>query len=180
MPPGQTPHTVVLFAHNNLVDYVQSGDRVTATGIYRAVPIQANPRMRNVKAAYRTHIDVLHFRKLDKKRLYDLIDGFAILLYFMGQMSKIFSLKVFQTFINLFPCRTMHSFSQERLQEIKKLSEKDDLYERLARAIAPSIYENVDIKKGILLQLFGGTKKKNETSGRKHFRLVFHSRVLFM
>ncbi|KAK6643233.1 hypothetical protein RUM43_004738 [Polyplax serrata] len=140
MPPGQTPHTIVLFAHNNLVDYVQSGDRVTATGIYRAVPIQANPRQRNVKAAYKTYIDVLHFRKLDKKRLYDLIDG------------------------------TMHAFTQERLEEIKKLADKDDLYERLARAIAPSIYENLDIKKGILLQLFGGTKKKFETSGRKNFR----------
>lgn len=67
-------------------------------------------------------------------------------------------------------CRTKHSFPQERLEKIKELSEKDDLYERLARAIAPSIYENVDIKKGILLQLFGGTKKNFEASGRKNFR----------
>lgn len=66
----------------------------------------------------------------------------------------------------------MHAFTQERLEEIKKLADKDDLYERLARAIAPSIYENLDIKKGILLQLFGGTKKKFETSGRKNFRSV--------
>lgn len=50
------------------------------------------------------------------------------------------------------------------------LSEKEDVYERLARAIAPSIYENEDIKKGILLQLFGGTKKNFETDGRKSFR----------
>ena len=78
MPPGQTPHTIILFAHNNLVDFVQSGDRVTVTGIYRAIPIQANPRMRNVRAAYRTHVDVLHFRKLSKKRLYDFSDGLVI------------------------------------------------------------------------------------------------------
>lgn len=32
MPAGQTPHTVVLFAHNDLVDAVQPGDRVTVTG----------------------------------------------------------------------------------------------------------------------------------------------------
>lgn len=32
MPPGQTPHTVVLFAHNDLVDKVQPGDRVNVTG----------------------------------------------------------------------------------------------------------------------------------------------------
>lgn len=50
------------------------------------------------------------------------------------------------------------------------LSEKEDVYERLAHGIAPSIYENEDIKKGILLQLFGGTKKKFSNSGRTHFR----------
>lgn len=63
-----------------------------------------------------------------------------------------------------------HQFSEERLEEIRMLSEKEDVYERLARAIAPSIYENEDIKKGILLQLFGGTKKTFETAGRKAFR----------
>ena len=46
------------------------------------------------------------------------------------------------------------------------LSAKPDVYERLARAIAPSIYENDDIKKGILLQLFGGGKKDFTDMGR--------------
>ena len=32
MPPGQTPHTVLAYAHNDLVDAVQAGDRVTVTG----------------------------------------------------------------------------------------------------------------------------------------------------
>ena len=36
--------------------------------------------------------------------------------------------------------------------------------------IAPSIYENDDIKKGILLQLFGGTRKDFQQSGRGSFR----------
>lgn len=35
---------------------------------------------------------------------------------------------------------------------------------------APSIYENDDIKKGILLQLFGGTKKDFKNTGRGRFR----------
>ncbi|KAG8278343.1 DNA replication licensing factor, mcm4 component [Homalodisca vitripennis] len=75
MPAGQTPHTVVLFAHNDLVDAVHPGDRVTVTGIYRAMPLQVNPRMRNVRSVYRTHIDVVHFRKTDSKRLYEQEDG---------------------------------------------------------------------------------------------------------
>jgi len=51
------------------------------------------------------------------------------------------------------------------------LATKEDIYERLARAIAPSIYEHEDVKKGILLQLFGGAKKEFENTGRGRFRL---------
>lgn len=69
MPAGQTPHTVMLFAHNDLVDKVQPGDRVTITGIYRAVPLRPNPKQRNVKSVYKTHIDVVHYRKYDSRRL---------------------------------------------------------------------------------------------------------------
>lgn len=53
---------------------------------------------------------------------------------------------------------------------MQALASKEDVYDRLAHAIAPSIYENDDVKKGILLQLFGGTKKKFTISGRAHFR----------
>ena len=55
---------------------------------------------------------------------------------------------------------------------MEELSKKPDVYERLARAIAPSIYENEDIKKGILLQLFGGAKKDFSQTGRGNFRYV--------
>lgn len=57
---------------------------------------------------------------------------------------------------------------------LRSLAQKPDVYDRLARAIAPSIYENTDIKKGILLQLFGGTKKKHSTLGRQNFRSELH------
>lgn len=144
MAVGQTPHNVLLFAHNDLVDKVQPGDRVTVTGIYRAVPIQENPRARNVKSVYRTHIDVVHYRKVDKKRLYEEEEG------------------------------KDHIFPPERVELLRVLSQKPDVYDRLARAIAPSIYENADIKKGILLQLFGGTKKKHVSLGRQNFRSELH------
>ncbi|XP_060524654.1 DNA replication licensing factor MCM4 [Cylas formicarius] len=140
MPAGQTPHTVILFAHNDLVDTVQPGDRVTVTGIYRAQSIQVNPRMRNLKSIFKTQIDVVHFRKIDQKRLYEDEDG------------------------------KDHRFPPERIELLNILAQKPDIYDRLARAIAPSIYENDDVKKGILLQLFGGTKKNFTISGRSNFR----------
>ncbi|KAL5467701.1 hypothetical protein EMCRGX_G031964 [Ephydatia muelleri] len=144
MPPGQTPHTVSLYAYHDLVDAVQPGDRVTVTGIYRATPLRVNPKQRTVKAVYNTYIDVIHFRKADAKRLRDRDDESA------EGLKK--------------------TFTAERIEELKQLSTQPDIYERLARALAPSIYENDDIKKGILLQLFGGTKKDFENTGRGRFR----------
>ncbi|VDD92586.1 unnamed protein product [Enterobius vermicularis] len=75
MPAGQTPCTITLFAHGNLIESVQPGDRVSVTGIYRAIPIRVNPRMRNVNSVFRTNIDVLHFRKTDQSRLHQSYDG---------------------------------------------------------------------------------------------------------
>uniref|UniRef100_A0A8R1XL06 DNA replication licensing factor MCM4 n=1 Tax=Onchocerca volvulus TaxID=6282 RepID=A0A8R1XL06_ONCVO len=75
MPAGQTPHTVTLLAHGDMVERVQPGDRVAVTGIYRAIPARVNPRMRNVNSVYRTSIDVLHFRKTDQSRLHQIDDG---------------------------------------------------------------------------------------------------------
>lgn len=32
MPAGQTPHTTIVYGHNDLVDKVQPGDRINITG----------------------------------------------------------------------------------------------------------------------------------------------------
>lgn len=75
IPAGQTPNTISLLCYNDMVDTVQSGTRVTVTGIFRAVPIQVNPRMSNILSVYRTYIDAVHFRKLDINRLHMMEDG---------------------------------------------------------------------------------------------------------
>jgi len=46
-----------------------------------------------------------------------------------------------------------------------ELSKSPDIYEKLTKALAPSIWELDDVKKGILCQLFGGTKKNLSASG---------------
>ncbi|XP_069367870.1 DNA replication licensing factor MCM4 isoform X2 [Paralichthys olivaceus] len=141
MPAGQTPHTTIIYAHNDLVDKVQPGDRINITGVYRAVPMRVHPRQSNVKSVYKTHIDAIHFRKTDEKRLHSLNDD-----------------------------ADQKLFTEVRVQTLKELAAKPDVYERLSSALAPSIYEHEDIKKGILLQLFGGTRKDFSQTGRGHFR----------
>ena len=88
------------------------------TGIYRAVPMRENPRQSNVKSVYKTHIDVIHFRKTDEKRLHGLDED-----------------------------SDQKLFTEERVQILKELASKPDVYDRLSSALAPSIYEHEDIKK---------------------------------
>lgn len=140
MPAGETPCTIALYVRDDLVDSVQPGDRVEITGIYRAVPLRVNPKTRNFKSVYKTHIEVLHFKKQDNKRLYEVTDESEL---------------------------NMH-FTPERLAQLQSLSKETDIYDRLASAIAPDIFENDDVKKGILLQLFGGTCQLKKPSDEMH------------
>jgi DNA replication licensing factor MCM4 len=122
MPAGETPCTIALYVRDDLVDSIQPGDRVEVTGIYRAIPLRVNPKTRNVKSVYKTHVEVLHFRKSSAKRLYEVKDDTDI----------------------------HQNFTPERIMQLRALSKEVDIYERLSRAIAPDIFENEDVKKGQL------------------------------
>lgn len=53
-------------------------------------------------------------------------------------------------------------FTPDVLQDIEKIKEDKDVYARMARSIAPAVtgHASEEIKKGILLMLFGGVHKK--------------------
>ncbi|MFB6209050.1 MAG: LAGLIDADG family homing endonuclease [Candidatus Nanohaloarchaea archaeon] len=51
---------------------------------------------------------------------------------------------------------------EEEIEEIKELAEDPEIFDKIARSIAPSIYGHHQIKKAIALQLFGGVRKTRE------------------
>jgi DNA replication licensing factor MCM6 len=53
-------------------------------------------------------------------------------------------------------------FTLHERHEVIKMKNEDDLYAKLARSIAPSVFGHMDVKRGILLQLFGGIQKKTK------------------
>lgn len=53
-------------------------------------------------------------------------------------------------------------FTMHERHEVTRMKQEDNLYQKLAKSIAPSVYGHLDIKKGILLQLFGGIQKKTK------------------
>jgi DNA replication licensing factor MCM4 len=154
VPAGQTPHSVSMCAYDDLVDMCKAGDRVEVTGIFRASPVRVNPRQRTVKSVYKTYIDIIHIQKVDKKRMG--IDVSTVEQELSDEMTN----TIEQT----------RKVSEEEEEKIKATAARPDIYELLSRSLAPSIFEMDDVKKGILLQLFGGTNKSFEKGGSPKYR----------
>jgi len=154
VPDGQTPHAVSLCAYDDLVDFCKAGDRVEITGIFKCNQVRVNPRQRTVKNVYKTFVDVLHIQKADKKRMG--IDTSTIEQELSEQVAA--------------GTEETRRVSEEEEQKIKATAARPDVYDLLSRSLAPSIYEMDDVKKGILLQLFGGTNKSFEKGGNPKYR----------
>ncbi|KAI1311294.1 hypothetical protein EDD11_003507 [Mortierella claussenii] len=154
IPDGQTPQSISLVVHDDLVDVCKPGDRLEITAVFRGVPVRVNPRQRTIKALYRTYLDVVHIKKTDKKRLAiddDIANqGGKKATYQSGDEIDV--------------------QSEDMIAKIKEISQLPNLYEALARSVAPSIFEHDDIKKGVLLQMFGGTNKTFQKAGSPRYR----------
>ena len=109
------------------------------------VPIRANPRRRSVNSVYKTYIDVIHFRKSAKGRL-------------TAENANADEKSEFHTTFD--EGDETESTRDARRQELEELSQDPDVYNKLTAALAPSIWELDDVKKGVLLMLFGGVNKK--------------------
>lgn len=55
-------------------------------------------------------------------------------------------------------------FTISELQEIEMMQNSSELYAKLTRSIAPTVFGHEEIKKAILLMLFGGVQKKTKES----------------
>lgn len=159
VPDGQTPHTVSLSVYDELVDVSKPGDRLVVTGIYRSVPVRVNPRQRTMKSLFKTFLDVVHIRIGHDGRLGndrstrpaggDRIPGVGGIGGYdeeEEQEGKI-------------------TRKAEMEAKLKELSMRPDIYDLLSRSLAPSVWSMDDVRKGILLQLFGGTNKSIARGG---------------
>lgn len=154
VPDGQTPHSVSLCAYDELVDTCKAGDRVEVTGIFRGQPVRVNPRQRTIKSLFKTYVDVLHIQKVDKRRMG--VDVSTL----EQEASEQVSADIDET----------RKVTEEEEARIRATAARPDVYELLSRSLAPSIYEMDDVKKGVLLQLFGGTNKSFEKGGSPRYR----------
>ncbi|CAN6646053.1 DNA replication licensing factor Mcm4p [Trichomonascus vanleenenianus] len=162
-PDGQTPHSVSLCVYDELVDVCKAGDRIEVTAIFRSVPVRINPRQRTLKSLFKTYLDVVHIQKVDKKRMGIDVSTIA------GEEENL-EVQGSELQQNQQDVEEVRHVSESDIAKIKQVAEREDVYELLSRSLAPSIYEQDDVKKGILLQLFGGTNKTFEKGGSPRYR----------
>ena len=76
-----------------------------------------------------------------------------------------------------------HMFTPEEEEEYRNLASDPNVYEKIAKSIAPSIYGYPDIKKAVACLLFGGSRKRYSLGryslGKRIFRLGFFSSRFF-
>jgi DNA replication licensing factor MCM4 len=154
VPDGQTPHSVSICVYDELVDVCKAGDRIEVTGIFKANQVRINPRQRSIKNIFKTYVDAVHVQKVDKKRMG--IDESTIEEELANQIAG--------------EAPEVRKISEEEEAKIRQIAQRPDVYDILSRSLAPSIYEMDDVKKGILLQLFGGTNKSFEKGGNPKYR----------
>lgn len=190
VPAGETPASIVVFAYDDLVDAVRPGDRVEVTGVFRAQARRVNPKITKVKSVYKTYVDAIHFRKVvtnSSKERDEAVDAAAASVAAQSKNKKKIvdddeeddSIEMENTQQQQ-PARGMRGddvthgsqFPPERIAELESLSKQPDVYDRLVQALAPSIWEMDDVKKGVLCMLFGGNsrKVKKGTAQRKRNR----------
>lgn len=162
VPDGQTPHTVSLSVYDELVDVSKPGDRLVVSGIFRSVPVRVNPRQRTIKSLFKTYLDVVHVRigaggTLGLDRSTRPAGG--------DRLPGIGGVGDGGDEDEQNPAEGRQSRKAEMEEKLRNLSMRPDLYDLLARSLAPSIWEMDDVKKGILLQLFGGTNKSIARGG---------------
>ena len=163
VPDGQTPHTVSLCVYDELVDAAKPGDRVAVTGIFRSVPVRVNPRQRSLKSLFKTYVDVLHLKKSDARRL-----GVDQSTREINPSVGVGGEEDMDELVGATDPAAREQADAQRAEQERRLielSQREDIYELLSRSLAPSIWEVEDVKKGILLQLFGGTNKTIGTGG---------------
>lgn len=58
------------------------------------------------------------------------------------------------------PTKDLSAFSEQDLQKIHEMTKDNKLFDNMIESLFPSVYGSDEIKRGILLQLFGGVSKK--------------------
>merc|ERR1719482_1144759 len=168
VPEGETPQNVVICCFDNSVDQVRPGDRVEITGIYKAAPHRPVGRLRMCNSVYRTYLDAITIVSETKSRIDAPVDDLDQLSA-TGEFLKLSEQRDLDPATNTEEDIAFNKKIRELGAEVDSEG-KSVIFEKLVQSFAPSIFEEDEVKKGLLSQLFGGTSKPVSQSSKGRCR----------
>jgi len=168
VPEGETPQNVQVICFDDLVDQVRPGDRVEVTGIYKASAVRPIKNWTQCSSVYRTYVDAIMITTETKGRIDQPPEeyNFGTDKHKYPRLSQEADLDV-------------EAQGEEEVRWNRKIREmaaelgpdgKPTIVRKLVESFAPSIFEEDEVKKGILCQLFSGTPKPQSTSSKGRCR----------
>lgn len=134
VPHGEMPRHLQLYCDRYLCEKVVPGNRVTVTGIYSIKKIiKTTNTKRTAGGDHKANVGI--------RFPYLRVLGVSIDTEGTGRAGQI-------------------PFTPEEEEYFRNLAASKNVYERIAKSIAPSIYGSEDIKKSVACLLFGGSRKR--------------------
>lgn len=168
IPAGSMPRSLDVILRNDMVEQCKPGDRCNFIGCLMVVPDILSLSKPGEKIQYQLKRDAI---RKDEQKPMDGIKGLKDLgirdmsykMIFMAQAVQFKDSKINMRYTGVQADEkddnVKNTFSNSELDKIIELKEKLEIYKKLTNCIAPNIYGNEEVKRGILLMLMGGVNK---------------------
>lgn len=158
---SSTPMPVTVLSYEDLVDAVIPGDKVKIVGILKASPVKINTFSNKIKSSFRVFIELLSCEIIDRSGDKNCASQHKSDL--QENATEVSAAEKDEEKENEHEGGVSLESEEEILEQIEKIRRNEMKYEILSDMIAPSIYGMKDVKKALLLQLFGGVRKESES-----------------
>ncbi|GJQ10215.1 hypothetical protein GpartN1_g2006.t1 [Galdieria partita] len=163
IPAGSMPRTIDVIIRNDDVEVAKAGDRCVFVGSLIVIPEPTSLAAAGERIEFTGPKDfrtegVTGAKELGARELNYRISFLACYVCPLELYSKPRSLHRISE-VEDDAELVMESFSAEERQEIFSMRSTPNLYQTLVDSVAPTIYGHDEIKRGILLMLFGGVHK---------------------
>lgn len=169
IPPGSMPRSLDVVLRNEMVERAKAGDKCIFYGSLVVIPdgsaLARAGEAPRVSAAPNADSNGVHglaalgVKELTYRTCFVVSCVFPSYQHQRGNLASI--LYGTQALENHEPTaeEVVMEFTAQQRQEIRDMRATPNLYEQMARSIAPNVFGHLEIKKGILLLLLGGVHK---------------------
>ena len=165
IPTGSMPRTIDVILRNELVEKAKPGDKCNFIGTLIVVPDITSLYKPGEKVQKQIKREVA--RKEDQKitsgvsGLKNLgIKDLSYKLIFIA--NNVMFLTESGISLGISENEKIKDFSKTELHRILQMKNDQNIYTNLAKAISPSVFGHDEVKKGLLLMLFGGVNKETQ------------------